>query len=69
LGSGLRAATAQALQTATAPGRPAGWQFSRSGAEVIEAARGARAGGAESSVDLPRTAGVERGVGPNEQGR
>jgi hypothetical protein len=63
------AAIAQAQQTATSSTRPAGWQFSKRGAEVIEAARGARAAGAESDADLPRTSGPEHGVDPNEPGR
>lgn len=64
------AATAQALQTATASARPgAGWQSGKSGTEVLEAARAARATGAEPSVDLPRTSGPQQGVDPNEQGR
>jgi hypothetical protein len=63
------AATAQALQTATTPARPSGWQFSKSGAEVIEVARDARAARAEPAGDLPRTPSPEQDVNPNEVGR
>ncbi len=64
------AATAQALQTAIASARPgAGWQSGKSGTEVLEAARAARAAGAEPNVDLPRAAGPAQGVDPNEQER
>ena len=63
------AATAQALQTATAPGRPAGWQFSKSGTEVIESARNARGSAAAAEMDVSRTPGPAPGVEPNEPGR
>jgi hypothetical protein len=63
------AATERALSVLTSPARPAGWQFTRSGAEVLEAARQARAAGAELDVDQPRSATPEQGVEPPEPGR
>jgi Relaxase/Mobilisation nuclease domain len=60
-------ATRQAAATAATPVR-GGWQFARSGTEVLEAARQARAAGAEAEVDqLPPT--KEPGIGPTEPER
>jgi len=62
-------ATRQAAATATAATRAGGWQFTKTGAEVIEAARSARAAGAEPSVDAPITAGPAPAVDPTGHGR
>jgi hypothetical protein len=66
-------ATRQAAASAAAGPAPARgasmWQFTKSGAEVLEEARVARAAGGEPSVDSPRPAGPEPGIDPSEQGR
>jgi hypothetical protein len=63
-------ATRRAVDVENAPARGvAGWQFTKTGADVIESARRDRAGGVEPSVDLPRPTGPEPGADPNEQGR
>jgi len=61
-------ATRQAAATAAAPGRGR-WQFTKTGSEVIESARGARAGGMETGTDMPRPTGREPSADPNEPGR
>jgi len=63
------AATAQALQTATSPTRPTGWQFTKTGSEVLESARGARVVGLENETDIPRPVAPAPAVDPNEPGR
>ena len=62
-------ATERALDVAANPQRPAGWQFTRSGAEVIEAARQAQAGGAALEVDQPQPLAPDRGVAPRGRER
>ena len=62
-------ATRQAAATATVVTRAGGWQFTKTGAEVIEAVRGAHAAGAEPGVDAPLTARPEPGVDPTELNR
>ncbi len=61
-------ATRQAVETAAASSRGGGWQFTRSGTEVLEAARQARAAGAETVVDQMPTA-AEPCIGPHEPER
>ena len=63
------AATERALSVLTSPTRPAGWQFTRSGSEVIEAARQARAAGAELDVGQAIPQLPEQGAEPPEVGR
>jgi hypothetical protein len=63
------AATAQALQTAAAPGRPAGWQFSKRGTEVIGSAREARGSATAAEMDVSRPSAPAPGAEPNEPGR
>lgn len=66
-------ATGQAAVTAATAAVPARgasmWQFTKSGAEVLEGARAARAVGTEPSLDMPSPAGPEPGVDPSEKGR
>jgi hypothetical protein len=58
----------QAAEMAAAGRGGGGWQFTRSGTEVIEAARQARAAGTQVLVDqLPAVA--EPGIGPYEPAR
>lgn len=66
-------ATRQAAASAAAAPAPARgesvWQFTKSGAEVLDEARAARTAGAEPNVDSPRTAGPDPGIDWSEQGR
>jgi hypothetical protein len=56
-----RAAAAVARAAEAAANRPGGWQFTKTGAEVIEAARTAQAAGGEHATDGPRPAGPAQG--------
>jgi len=62
------AATAHAAEVAGAAGRPGGWQFTKTGTEVLDSARAARAAGADAAVDAPRSAAAEQRQQP-EHGR
>ena len=62
-------ATERALSVLSSPPRPAGWQFTRTGAEVIEAARQARAGSVALEADQPQPPQPEHGVEPPEPSR
>jgi hypothetical protein len=61
-------ATERALSVITSPVRPAGWQFTSSGTEVIEAARQARVADAATEAEQMRPAAPETGVEPSEPG-
>jgi hypothetical protein len=63
------AATARAAELAAPSGRPGGWQFTRTGAEVLDSARTARAAGADTVIDMPRSTTHEQGPQHPEQGR
>lgn len=60
------AATARAAELATGRNRTAGWQFTKTGAEVIDAARTAAAAGAAPATEAGPTAGRDQdpGQGP-----
>lgn len=57
-------ATERALSVVANQPQPTGWQFTRSGAEVIEAARQARAGSDTLEVDQPRPSTPEPWLEP-----
>ncbi len=62
-------AARQAAVAAAAPVRGLGWQFTRTGSDVIDSARGARAAGMGPEPEVRRTAGPQPGLDPNEPGR
>jgi hypothetical protein len=62
-------ATTQAAATTTAATRTGGWQFTKTGSEILEAARGAGPAPAELGVDDPQPVAADRSVDPPEQAR
>jgi len=63
------AATARAADAAGASTRPSGWQFSKTGAEVIDASRTSQAVGGGPTANVPRPTGPAQGPQQPEQGR
>lgn len=62
-------ATAHAGTTASAPARAPGWQFTKTGDQVLKSARNARAAGSESDMGPPRQPAPAPGLDPHEPGR
>lgn len=62
-------ATTQAATAATGATRAGGWQFTKTGSEILEAARGPRAASVEHGVDESQPIAPDRGVDPPELAR